>query len=103
MHLVEERWCKATEKCSNEVADRKPGPVVHSRWLTIAKRLMRVHVASAHHHRMFSPTSSNDCIFKTGLLVQRSDMLEIVDSVVQRNTCFGYAENLLLAILTEVI
>ena len=61
---VKERWYEAAGKCPDTVANGKPGPVVHSRWLTIAKRLMRVHVVSAHHHRMFSPTSSNDCIFQ---------------------------------------
>src|SRR6218665_28808 len=32
--------------CSPDLAARRPGPVVHSRWLTIANRILRLYVGS---------------------------------------------------------
>ena len=40
--------CKAVEigQCSGDLALQKPGPIVHSRWLTTANRLLRLYVAT---------------------------------------------------------
>ncbi|GBN29919.1 hypothetical protein AVEN_253455-1 [Araneus ventricosus] len=32
--------------CPNDLANRKPGPVVHSRWLTTASRILRLYVST---------------------------------------------------------
>ncbi|GBM34623.1 hypothetical protein AVEN_214759-1 [Araneus ventricosus] len=31
---------------TNDLANRKPGPVVHSRWLTTASRILRIYVST---------------------------------------------------------
>ena len=101
-HAVEDRWCKAAWKCPDEVANRKPGPVVNSRWLTTANRILRFHAESAkpsqkvmgyrHRHRMIALSR-----------YLSKGILEIVDPVVQRNVFFGHAENRMLAIFNPFI
>lgn len=119
--------CAAVAKghCPPELAMRKPGPVVHSRWLTTASRLLRLYVSTA------EPSSSLKALCSYVMLVYapvwfsikqqsccnngprhfwklislsrylESDLREVVDTVIQRNAFFAHPENLLIAMLTD--
>ncbi|GBN05823.1 hypothetical protein AVEN_268681-1, partial [Araneus ventricosus] len=111
--------------CREDLANRDPGPLFHSRWLTAANRVLRL-------YRSSSDPSGNlteivgfilkSCIpgwfvikkskyFTDGpkhvfQAIQTSrylsnELLQVVDPIIQRNAFFAHAENVLLAMLVD--
>ena len=119
--------CQAVSsgKCSADLALRKPGPVVHSRWLTTANRLLRLYVATERPSsnlitlvtyviKVYGPvwfhikvhSSCTEGCKNIWKMIEFSRYLQptlrsIVDEVIQRNAYFCHSENLLLGMLTD--
>lgn len=115
----------STGTCTESLATIKPGPLVHSRWLTTANRLLRLYVASDHPSpeltdlvtyvlKVYAPVWFNIKAFwwctegsrHVWKMVKYSrylkpELREVVDEVIQRNAYFVHAENLLLAMVTD--
>ena len=115
----------ASGSVADSLAKKEPGPLVHSRWLTAANRILRLYVSTQ------SP--SNELILLTNYvlqvyaplwftikmqpecyegskhlwkLIQLSRFLpheihSVVDSCIQRNAYFAHPENLVLAMLAD--
>jgi hypothetical protein len=112
-------------ECSTDLASRRPGPVVHSRWLTTANRLLRLYISTdcpsvslivlaTYVINVYAPVwfnikSKSSCSEGTRHLwnmIKLSRYLapeyrSIVDSTIQRNGYFGHSENIILAMLTD--
>ena len=112
-------------QCSPDLALQKPGPIVHSRWLTTANRLLRLYVATEYPSdtlqilvtyviKVYAPMwfhikpkpLCSDGARHIWRLIKYSryltpELREIVDPVIQRNGYFGHSENILLAMVTE--
>lgn len=119
--------CQAisTGQCSPDLALHKPGPIVHSRWLTTANRLLRLYVATEDPSKIlktlvmyvikvYAPVWFNiktkplcsDGARHYWKLIKYSryltaELREIVDPVIQRNGYFCHSENILLAMVTD--
>jgi hypothetical protein len=119
--------CRAVSSgvCPEDLAFKKPGPVVHSRWLTTANRLLRLYIASRNPSenlvelvtyviRVYAPvwfhvkvqSSCSEGSRHYWRLIQFSRYLKphlktVVDEVIQRNAYFCHVENILLAMLTD--
>lgn len=119
--------CQAIEKghLSESLSKKMPGPLVHSRWLTAANRILRLYVST----ESPSPelTLLTDYILKVYAPIWFSIKLEpqcykgakhlwlmakysrflpdsilpVVDTCIQRNGFFGHPENILLAMLAD--
>jgi hypothetical protein len=111
--------------CPESLAMQKPGPVVHSRWLTTANRLLRLYIATEKpNHNLvslatyvvkvyapiwFSVKTNSACsegarhVWKMIKLSRylKPELRAVVDSVIQRNGYSCHSENLLLAMLTD--
>ena len=112
-------------ECGADLAERRPGPVVHSRWLTTANRLLRLYISTdgpsanlivlaTYVVNVYAPIWFN---IKTGSscaegsrhlwnMIKLSRYLDpeyrdLVDSVIQRNGYYGHSENIILAMLTD--
>ena len=107
------------------LALQKPGPVVHSRWLTTANRILRLYASSdcpsvnlvhltTYIMKVYAPMWFNiktkpfcmDGTRHLWMLIRLTRYLEpelrnVVDAVIQRNGYFGHPENILLAMLTD--
>ena len=120
-------FCRAIEAghVTQQLANREPGPIVHSRWLTTANRILRLYVSAA------SPSAEllllTDYILKVYAPVWFSVKLEpqcykgakhlwlmgklsrflppearlVVDNCIQRNGFYGHPENVLLSMLAD--
>jgi len=119
--------CKAVEtgQCLEDLALQKPGPVVHSRWLTTANRLLRLYVATAipsenlvelvtYVMTVYAPlwfhikvrSACTEGSRHMWRLIQFSRYMKpelkvIVDPVIARNGYFCHSENILLAMLAD--
>ena len=119
--------CKAIEigQCSDDLALQKPGPVVHSRWLTTANRLLRLYVATDNpsknlvelvtyvmtvyaplwfHIKTRSACTEGSRHFWRLIQFSRylkAELKKIVDPVIARNGYFCHSENILLAMLAD--
>jgi hypothetical protein len=119
--------CHAVEsgKVSRNLANLTPGPVVHSRWLTTACRILRFYGSCTKPtaklkllvcfiQKVYAPAwfiIKNDPVCTSGakhlwLLIQLSRYLrkkerEVVDRVIQQNAYFGHPENILIAMLVD--
>lgn len=111
--------------CSEDLANIKPGQIVHSRWLTKASRLLRLYVATKspsenlkhlaeYIMKVYVPMYFNvkyysSVIYGSALLGKfiRStqylpqNLREIVNNVVQNNAYFAHPENVLLTMLFD--
>lgn len=111
--------------CGESLAQRDPGKVSHSRWLTLANRLLRLYVGTptasenlrilvTYIVKVYAPVwfiikCHSHC--KNGAknlfeLVRRSrylseDLRAVIDPVIQRNAYFGHPENIILAMLCD--
>ena len=112
-------------QCSPDLALQKPGPIVHSRWLTMANRVLRLYVATNNpsdnlqtlvlyvmkvyapiwFHVKTKPLCSDGARHLWRLIKYTRylspELREIVDPVIQRNGFFGHSENILLAMITD--
>jgi len=108
-------------KCLSDLAARRPRPVVHSRWLTTANRLLRLYVATeipssnlvvlaTYVVKVYAPVwfqikSKSLCSDGTHHLWEiikfsrylEPEYLRIVDTVIQQNADFVHLENIILA------
>ena len=108
-----------------ELANRTPGPVCHSRWLTLAIRILRLYVSTENPSdnlktlttfimRVYAPTwfsikSRPSCVYGTMhffKMVQSTKYLpqnlkNIVHPVLQRNAFFAHVENVILAMMCD--
>lgn len=115
----------STGICPDDLASKKPGPVVHSRWLTTASRLLRLYVSTiepsdslvelttyvvkVYASVWFNVKAASSCSEGSRhvwRLIHYSRYLKpslrkVVDEVIQRNAYFCHTENLLLAMMTD--
>jgi hypothetical protein len=119
-------WSAVTSgKCSVDVANRQPGPMAHSRWLTTASRILRLYIGTVkpgenlktlvkYIVRVYVPVwfeikSSPRCTDGARHLWKlinysrylAGELREIVDAVIQRNAYFAHPENILLAMMSD--
>ena len=118
--------CKAIEigQCSDDLALQKPRPVVHSRWLTTANRLLRLYVATDDPSKnlvelvtyvmtVYAPlwfhiktrsacTEGSRHFWRLQFSrYLKAELKAIVDPVIARNGYFCHSENILLAMLAD--
>ena len=110
---------------SNDLALQKPGPIVHSRWLTTANRLLRLYVTTENpsetlrnlvmyvmkvhapvwfHIKTKSSCSDGSRHLWRMIKFSRNltpELKAIVDPVIQRNGYFGTSENILIVMFTD--
>ncbi|GBL98600.1 hypothetical protein AVEN_19667-1 [Araneus ventricosus] len=111
--------------CPEDLANRDPGPLFHSRWLTAANRILRLYTSSSYPSgnlkeivgfilKPYTPvwfeikkskyfTDGSKYVFQA---IQSSrylsdELLQVVDPVMQRNAFFEHPENVLLAMLVD--
>lgn len=111
--------------CSIYLANIKPGPVGHSRWITRASRLLRVYIATENPSEnlrvlaryiikvyvpmYFNIKYYNSAVYSSALLgkfIQWTQFLpdnlrNIVNPVIQNNCYFAHSENVLLTMLFD--
>lgn len=121
--------CQAisTGECNVSLANRHPGNISHSRWLTTANNILRSYISTIN--------PSNELVVLTNYIVKvyapcwfqiklnskctdgaknlwqlanrsrylQNDLKNIVDSSIQRNGFFGHPENILLAMLGDSV
>ena len=121
------QMCQAVSNgiCAEDLAMRKPGPLVHSRWLTMASRLLRFNVATespsenlitlvTYVVKVYAPvwfsvkfnSKCSEAPLHVWRLVHFSRYLDtkhkaVIDAVIQRNGYFCHTENMLVAMLTD--
>lgn len=119
--------CEAVSSgiCSQSLAQRYPGNICHSRWLTLANSVLRLYVATLHPStelntivffimRAYAPSwfrikMNNKCVNGTGNLFNfieftrylKPKYRKIVDESIQRNAFYGHPENILIAMLCD--
>lgn len=111
--------------CKSGLAERNPGNMSHSRWLTTANHILRVYIGTLKPTKnlkeivlfiikVYAPTwfsikKQNSCTKGAEILwkfIQNSRYLRpqyrsIIDKVVQRNGFFAHHENILLSMLVD--
>lgn len=111
--------------CSADLANSKPGPIAHSRWLTKASRILRLYVTTRNPSnnlkilaeyvvKVYVPMYFNikyfsSVIYGSPLLSKfihftkylPSYLREIIYPVIQHNSYFAHPENVLLAMLFD--
>lgn len=119
--------CKAIEigEVTDSLAKKEPGPLVHSRWLTTANRILRLYVASTslstelvlltdYVLRVYAPVwfyikLEPQCymgarhlwrLIQLSRFLSETDRL-VVDKCIQRNAFFGHPENILISMLVD--
>ena len=115
----------STGVCPVDLSLRNPGLINHSRWLTMANRVLRLYVATTTPSEelvklvtfivtVYAPMwfeikqawSCKDGARHVYNTIAKSrylgdDLQKVVDPVIQRNAFFSHPENLLLAMLTD--
>lgn len=125
LYLLE--MCEAIDSgfCNNKLSKRNPGKMVHSRWLTMANRILRLYITNEKPSadlltlttfvlKVYAPIWFHikikpSCIYGAKHLHQTillsrylpNDLKAIIDPVIQRNGFFGHHENILLAMLAD--
>ena len=115
--------CEAVSlgKCTADLANKKPGPLSHSRWLTLACRMLRLYISTAEPDTKFrtlcqyimkvyapvwfsirlNPNCEMGAVHLSNIIEMSrflpEDCQKIVHSVLQRNGYFAHPENLLIA------
>ena len=115
----------ASGSCSDRVAQRHPGNICHSRWLTLANNVLRLYVGTQHPSsdlitivefilKAYAPSwfqikINNKCFngaenlfdfMKRTRYLPKKYRNEVEESV-QRNAYYAYHENILLAMLCD--
>ena len=110
---------------TESLANKEPGPLIHSRWLTTANRILRLYVSSTSPStelvvltdyvlRVYAPVWFSiklepQCymgarhlwrLIQLSRFLCESDRL-VVDKCIQRNAFFGHPENILLSMLVD--
>lgn len=115
----------STGSCSINLANIKPGPTGHSRWITRASRTLRLYIATrdpssnlkilakyvmkVYVPMYFNIKYYNSAIYGSALLgkfIQWTQYLpdnlrDIVNPVIQNNSYFAHSENVLLSMLFD--
>lgn len=115
----------STGFCAPELANRQPGKMAHSRWLTTANRILRLYISTLHPTenlkllvnyvvKAYAPmwflikqqSSFKDGAKHTYQLTQYSRFLpenlkSVVDPVIERNAFYAHPENLLVSMLFD--
>lgn len=111
--------------CCSRLAKRDPGKIVHSRWLTLANRVLRLYISTSipseslqtlatfiikvyapcwfsiklHHSCTNGAQHVHESIKRSRYL---SDSLKaVIDPVLQRNAYFAHCENILLSMIFD--
>jgi hypothetical protein len=116
--------CKAVE-CDAVSQDLKPGPVVHSSWLTTACRILRLYVGTTRPTKnlnilvkfilkvyalmWFEIKNEPSCTNGAPLLWKMTHLTNylptklnvVVQEVIQRNAFYAHPENILVSMLTD--
>ncbi|GBL98512.1 hypothetical protein AVEN_111632-1 [Araneus ventricosus] len=111
--------------CPEDLSNREPGPLSHSRWLTAANRVLRLYISLSDPSgnlkeingfilKSYMPVwfaMKNSKYFTDGpkhvfQAIQTSrylsdELLQVIDPVIQRNAFFAHTENVLLAMLVD--
>ena len=111
--------------CPPSLAERNPGPLNHSRWLTTANRILRLYIASdtpseqlitvtTFIMRVYAPTwfqIKRNSSYSQGpgnlwFMISNSRYLtdnlkSVIYPVIQRNAYFAHTENILVAMLSD--
>lgn len=111
--------------CPLSLANRFPGKICHSRWLTLANRICRLYISTQRPSKIlimlvkfvlwvYAPTHfevkhRSSCVFgpiHLANVIKASKFLEkkylnVVQAAISRNAFFAHPENLLLAILND--
>ena len=121
-----EMACAVSEGfCSNDLANIKPGPVVHSRWLTKASRILRLYVTTSKPSsnlqtlatyiikvyvpmyfqiKYYSSVVYGSALFAKFIKYSRylcPQLRRVIDAVIQNNCYFAHPENILLSMLYD--
>jgi len=124
-YLYEICQAVSTGSCTPELANRQPGKMTHSRWLTSANRILRHYISTLNPSenlqllvnyvvKVYAPIwflIKQKPSFKDGAkhifqLIRYSRFLpkklrSVVDSVIERNAFFAHPENLLVCMLFD--
>lgn len=111
--------------CSDSVAKLQPGKMVHSRWLTVGNRILRLYISSENPSdnlvtlatfvvKVYAPMwfyikqdsscfSGANHLWRTITLSRYlpTELKRIIDPVIQRNAYFGHCENILISMLAD--
>lgn len=112
-------------KCTAGLANRQPGKISHSRWLTTANNLLRLYISTEQPSselfelanyivKVYAPSwfrikRKSKCTDRAKNLwylantarYLTEDLRTVVDACIQRNGFFGHPENILLAMLDD--
>lgn len=112
-------------ECSDSLSRRNPGRIAHSRWITMANRILRLYVGvenpspqlktlAEYIVKVYTPMwffikCYSSCkngakhLWRTINFSRylQKDLKDIVDAVIQRNGFFGHPENVLLAMIAD--
>lgn len=112
-------------ECTESLADKNPGEMAHSRWLTTASRILRLYVSSevlsqnlriivlyvmkVYVTTWFDIKRKSSIIYGAQHLhkmIKRSrifepNILKKIDPVVERNSFFAHPENILLSMIHD--
>lgn len=125
LYLLE--MCKAISNgnCPQELAERSPGKLSHSRWTTAGNLLLRLYVSTRNPSKnlkllteyvikvyapmifniKYKPSVTQGAIHFTELVklsrCMPNNVLHIIDPVIKRNAFFAHSENVILAMLDD--
>lgn len=115
----------STGECSVDLLNRSPGKLSHSRWLTLANRILRLYVSTENPTselkeltkfivKVYAPLwfqikCNSSCVNGAKHVLQtikrsrylEQDLKSVIDPVIQRNACFVHPENLLICMLHD--
>lgn len=124
-YLLDISKAVSSGECPPDLANRSPGTMSHSRWLTTANRILRLYVSTAEPSESFKllveyvmkvyvkswfeikkiPEATHGARHLQGMIKKSSFLPEefklIVHEVIQRNSYFAHSENVLLAMLFD--
>lgn len=124
-YLLEISKAVVSGQCTQDLANKYPGNICHSRWLTTANRILRLYVATRKPTKnlvnlvnlvikvympvWFSIKKNPNCYnganhaFKTIVLSRclDKDVQSVIHSVMQRNGYFLHPENVLIAMMID--
>lgn len=121
------QMCKAVSEgsCPEALANKHPGALAHSRWLTLANRLLRLYIAThspsselntlatyiirayapswftikVNHRCIDGPSNLQQLISRSQFL--KGDLKKVVHKVIQDNAYFAHPENILAAMIFD--
>ena len=115
----------STGNCSVDLANKSPGKLNHSRWVTTANRILRLYVSTSNPTetlkmivnfilKLYSPMwfiiKKNSKVLNAAInlfeTVKRAQMMDesiqqIIKPVIKNNAYFGHPENILLVMLQD--